>query len=139
MTTAFVDTGAWIALANRDDSHHGRARAFFRSIARDTQLLTSSYVVGETITWLTYRHRREQALQIYRTIADSVRIQLLTIEWITPDVQADAWQIYERYDDQLFSFCDCTSFAVCRSKEVDFVFGFDRDFLVAGFDLRPGL
>lgn len=49
-----------------------------------------------------------------------------------------AWEIFRRFDDQAFSFCDCTSFVVARDEAVDFVFGFDQDFATMGFDLRPG-
>jgi len=56
---------------------------------------------------------------------------------VTPDVQAHAWTIFQRYDDEAFSFCDCTSFALCYSRPVDFVCGFDRDFRTVGLDLQP--
>jgi hypothetical protein len=62
---------------------------------------------------------------------------LLTIIWVTRRLHAEAWEYFERFDDQQFSFFDCTNFAICRWHQVDFVFGFDRDFVIAGFDLRP--
>jgi predicted nucleic acid-binding protein len=70
-------------------------------------------------------------------IQAAARTNLLTLEWVTPDVQERASEIYERYDDQTFSFWDCTSFAICDALNVDYVFGFDRDFQTAGFELRP--
>jgi len=66
------------------------------------------------------------------------KIGRLQVAWITRDVDDDAWQIFERYDDQLFSFQDCTSFVIGKRENVDFVFGFDEDFRTMGFDLRPG-
>ena len=35
--------------------------------------------------------------------------------------------------------CDVTSFAVVEERAIDFVFGFDHHFRMAGFDLRPGV
>jgi predicted nucleic acid-binding protein len=70
-------------------------------------------------------------------IQAAVKTNLLTIEWVTPEIHDRAWDIYERYSDQTFSFWDCASFAICRELRVDFVFGFGRDFQVAGFELRP--
>jgi predicted nucleic acid-binding protein len=49
-----------------------------------------------------------------------------------------AWAYFDRYQDQAFSFQDCTSFAVAADHDVAYVFGFDRDFQIAGFNLRPG-
>jgi hypothetical protein len=70
-------------------------------------------------------------------IQSALQTNLLALEWITPTVHEQAWNLYERYSDQVLSFCDCTSFALCRSGGVDFVFGFDSDFQIAGFETRP--
>ena len=137
MTLAFVDTGAWIALATQRDKYHRRAREFFRSIAKDTKLMTSNYVVSETVTWLTYHRARPAALTFWRTIEESQRSGLLDLEWVTPAVHRQAWEFFRRYDDKALSFCDCRSFAICIERRVDFVFGFDSDFLSVGLDLRP--
>jgi hypothetical protein len=138
MTTAFVDSSAWIALAVQRDSRHAQARSFFRSIIDNTRLMTSNYVLGESLTFLTYRRWRRQAIELNSMIQAATRTNLLTLEWVTPAVHDQAWEIYQQYDDQLFSFCDCTSFALCLSKGADFVFGFDRDFETVGLELRPG-
>jgi len=122
----------------QQDSLHRRAQVFFRSIAKDTRLLTSNYVLAETITWLTYHRARSGALTLWRLIADSERAGLLGVEWVTPAVQSQAWDLFQRYEDQVFSFCDYTSFALCFSRPIDFVFGFDSDFRRVGLDLRPG-
>ena len=137
MTTVFVDTSAWIAIVSRVDSRHEQARAYYRSLMSDTDLVTSDYVLGESITFLAYRHRRHEALELHSMVQAATHINALTMEWITPSVHDNAWDIFQRYDDQIFSYCDCTSIAICSSRSVDFVFGFDRDFEVAGFELRP--
>jgi predicted nucleic acid-binding protein len=136
--TAFVDTGAWIALLVPQDVHHARARGFFQSIAPSTQLITSNYVLAETVTWLSYHRLRRTAFTLRDMVEAAESTNLLTTTWITQQFHSEAWEFFQRFDDHEISFCDCTSFAVCRSKVVDFVFGFDRDFLLAGFDLRPG-
>jgi hypothetical protein len=133
----FVDTSAWLALVSQRDSRHDLARAFFRSIVGQTRLVTSNYVLGESVTWLTYRQGRRQAVTLYSMIESALKTNLLTMEWITPAVHERAWSLYERFDDRLLSFCDCTSFALCDSGEIDYVFGFDRDFQIAGFETRP--
>ena len=138
MRRGFVDTGAWVAMMVRRDSHHARARNFFREIATNSRLVTSNYVIGESYTWLVYNRHRALALDLERLIRDCETSQLLTVSWVTPDLHDRAWEIFRRFDDQAFSFCDCTSFVVARDEAVDFVFGFDQDFATMGFDLRPG-
>lgn len=94
--------------------------------------------MSETITWLVYRGYRSGAVQLQQLIEESAPDGRLTIAWVDADIHAEAWRIFLRYDDQTFSFCDCTSFALCFQNNVDFVFGFDRDFRIVGLDLRPG-
>lgn len=137
MSTAFVDTGAWIALMVQRDAHHRRAREFFRSIARSTRLVTSNYVMAETLTWLAYHDLRPSALKFKDMVDASEQTRRLSMAWITPAIHEYAWRIFANWDDQDFSFCDCTSFVLCRERDVDFVFGFDHHFSTLGFDLRP--
>jgi predicted nucleic acid-binding protein len=137
LTLAFVDTGAWIALLVPRDLHHRSARDLFRSIARETHLLTTNYVLAETVTWLAYHDAHKSALQFKDMTEAAERAGLLTTAWVMPQVHADAWRFFERFDDQDVSFCDCSSFVVCEARRVDFVFGFDKHFTMAGFDLRP--
>jgi len=137
VTTAFVDSSAWIALVVQRDAQHTRARDLFRSIARDTKLVTSNGVLGESLTFLTYRNHRTQALQLKAMIEAAAQTNLLALDWVTQEVHDRAWEIYERFEDHTFSYWDCSSFAICEARGVDFVFGFDRDFEIAGFQLRP--
>ncbi len=139
MSTAFVDTGAWIALLVQRDRHHARAREFFHSIARSTKLVTSNYVLSETLTWLAYHDMRRQALAFKDMIDASEQTRRLIMAWVTPETHEYAYRIFANFDDQDFSFCDCTSFVLARQREVDFVFGFDHHFVTLGFDLKPAV
>jgi predicted nucleic acid-binding protein len=50
-----------------------------------------------------------------------------------------AWRIFEQFDDQAFSFTDCSSIAICRALHIDTVFGFDRRFTITGLTLEPSV
>jgi len=133
----FVDSGAWIALMRPEDRDHSRAREFFRSL-RGTRLLTSNYVLSESYTWMNRYGFHRSAVQLKQMIDSSSNLGLLSTVWVTPDIHGKAWDVFQRYDDQAFSFCDCTTSVLCQANQVDFVFGFDRDFLTMGLDLKPG-
>lgn len=137
MTLAFVDTGAWLALSDNTDSDHRRAMGFYRSLTRGTRLVTTNYVVSEAYTWLRYRSSHRHALGFHRLLTGSVRYGATRIEWITPELHDAGWQIFEHYHDQVLSFTDCTSMVVARQQRADFVFAFDSDFSILGFDVRP--
>lgn len=47
--------------------------------------------------------------------------------------------IFQQYDDQNFSFTDCTSFVLALEHRVDEVFAFDRHSLMFGLIIKPSL
>ena len=61
----------------------------------------------------------------------------LRVVWVDEEIAAEAWDLFERYDDQLFSFQDCTSFVIARRLDSQDVFAFDEDFSVMGFRVWP--
>jgi uncharacterized protein len=136
-SVAFVDSSAWIALLSPGDHNHQAARDFFLNVASKERLLTSNYVISETVTWLIY-HKRPRSAHEFRVMIEAAeRTSLLTTAWVIPAEHWAAWDTLERYDDQEFSFCDCTSFVLAAENRVDYVFSFDRDFEIAGFNRRP--
>lgn len=52
---------------------------------------------------------------------------------------AEAARLMQKFADQRIGFVDCVSFAVMRRSGLNFVFGFDRHFVTAGFKLWPGV
>ena len=132
-----MDASAWIAIAHRQDSRHEDARTYYRSIMSGTKLVTSDYVLGESITFLTYHQQRHLAIELHALVQAAVQVNLLEMEWITPAIHDHAWEFYQRFADQKFSYCDCTSFAICAQRGVDSAFTFDSDFARAGFQSHP--
>ncbi len=138
MTLGFVDSGAWIALGVKSDPHYQTARAFYRKIPRGSRLLTTNYVLSETYTWLRYRVDHRAALELRAIVVAAQRIELLDVVWVTPEQHESGWMIFSEYSDQVLSFTDCTSAVVAREVRADYVFSFDSDFSILGFDVRPG-
>lgn len=57
----FVDTGAYIALADRSDRHHPDAVLFSQQLGPRPERLTSWGVVAEAYTWLRYHGSASRA------------------------------------------------------------------------------
>lgn len=130
----FIDAGAWYALFHQRDKYHQQARAFFESLkGQSIRLVTSDYIFDEALTLLRYH----AGYPIARQFGEHFRQSKVICETITPEVQENAWQIFLDYDDQEFSFTDCTSFAIMRMKHIQDVFTFDAHFQVLGFHLYP--
>ena len=128
----FVDTGAWIALAETRDSLHGRAVGHWHDIERSgARLFTSAAVVIETFTFLDRKASREAALRWRASLGGVERLQLLGLSPI--DLQ-EAWRFFDRKDLHKLSLVDATSFVLMRRHRIRTAFAFDTHFSLAGFD-----
>ncbi len=136
----FVDTGGWYAVVAVDDRCHEVSERYFHDLLRaGDHLLTSDYVLDETLTRLRYDFGLNTAITFWQMITRAHREGFLTILQVDETVWQSAMNIFQRFDDQNFSFTDCTSFALLQERPVDEVFGFDRHFSIFGFALKPGL
>ncbi|MBI5638835.1 MAG: type II toxin-antitoxin system VapC family toxin [Nitrospirae bacterium] len=129
--SVFVDTGAWFALADRDDAHHPKAVALFPSLLRTyRRLATSNLVVAESYVLILRSLGHAAAVQFLEKINSSPRIMRILS---TADIERAAEEMLRKYEDQDFSYADSVSFAIMRYHKIEKVFSFDRHFQVMGF------
>jgi len=134
--STFVDTSAFVALVDRKDRNHRSAKRALGALAKArTPLITSAFVADEVITLVRMRLSHAIAVQTGEALLRSQWCRLLEVD---DAIRESAWSIFVRYDDQSFSFTDCTSFALMRALDAREAFTFDRsDFAAAGFTLIP--
>jgi hypothetical protein len=131
----FADTGAWCALYDRSDVHHARASAFMRELKRQkVQLITSDYVLDESLTLLRFRAGHREAVEFGRWVLQSPLVKVINVD---EKIWQAAWEIFVKSDDKYFSFTDCTSFAIMRQLDLINAFAFDHNFEQAGFVMLP--
>ena len=131
MNDVFIDTSAWFAAANIDSRDHGPVVAMLRAHRR--QLLTSNFVSDETITL-----SRPPRLAIAVNFGDTIRGgKLAQYGAVEPQDEDAAWDIFVRYHDHVFSFIDCTSFAIMRRLGLTTAVSLDEDFRTFGFHCLP--
>ena len=133
----FLDTGAWIAILNRRDQHHQEAVTIYNMLQhQQARLLTTDYVIDETITRLRYDTNHSLAIMFLDHIEFLVEASVLIIVQIDRELFGEAKALFRQYDTARLSFTDCTSFVVCRDNNVTEAFAFDQHFLLMGIDLR---
>jgi uncharacterized protein len=137
----FVDTGAWYASEVEDDEHHSRARKFLKNELQTNKygtLVTSDYVLDETLTLLRTRRGVKVALSFVSKVRKS---QSLEIVWVGKDIFNKALEEqFSKFDDerqQDLSFTDCTSFSIMKELSITSAFAFDAQFERAGFTKLP--
>jgi len=124
----FVDTGAWFAVAVRDDADHDSAMQWLR-VNRDP-LVTTDYILAETVTLLRMRDKTIRGHRLASRVATSLlRGEAALLEKVTEDDLERALAVFRTYRDHLFSFVDCTSFVVMERLRIQSAFAFDRHFM----------
>jgi len=131
----FADTGAWCALYDRSDVHHARASAFLQELKREkAQLITSDYVLDESLTLLRFRAGHKEAVDLGQWVLQSPLVKRINVD---EKIWQSAWEMFVKYDDKAFSFTDCTSFAIMWQLGLPNAFAFDHNFEQAGLVLLP--
>lgn len=131
----FVDTGAFLARYLQRDGRHEEAVRGWQTLRKEGyEVVTSNFVVDETLTLLGRRASYSFAAERARRIYDSEGLTLLRPEEVDERTALD-W--FAKFADQKVSFTDCVSFALMRRYRVRKVFTFDLHFALAGFDPWP--
>lgn len=132
----FIDTSAFLALEDESDAHHNEALRF-----RDQELLqghyelvTTSYILDETLTLIRSRLGIPASIRFSRNIRKSQVVKVISV---SRDVEEEALDLFEKYDDKTFSFTDCVSFVIMRGMRIREAFAFDEHFEQMGFVCRP--
>lgn len=119
----FVDTSAWYALYVPTDQQHREACRWIS--ANRGRLLTTDYVIDETLTLMRSRDEGEIAIdfgnEIFRELA--AKIHFMTRSQID-----SAWAVFRDFDDKDWSFTDCTSKVVIDQFAIQTAFAFDHHF-----------
>ena len=137
-TPVFVDTGAFYARADTDDTHHEDAIRLFTGIRSGDMayrpIYTSLAVLSEFATLALYKLGHGTATTALRAISDSDSINIIPVE--RPAFEAAAEQ-FEGYGDQQISFVDHTTGVLAEERGIEHIFAFDSDFRTLGFSLVP--
>lgn len=129
----FVDTSAFLALINADDSFHAQASTLFSRLLTSGALLYTSitnYVIVETIAVLQNRHGLEPAYDFIDNI-----LPVINIEWITRDEHLQGESLLRATNRRRVSLVDCVSFVIMNKLNIQHALAVDIDFEDFGFTL----
>lgn len=131
--SAFVDSGAWIALALVRDPLHVQAREQWEILrSAGAKLHTSVPIVIETFTFLERNASRDVALVWKESIYRHSAVKILPCS--LKDLE-QAWEYFRRTGLHKLSAVDATSFAIMERAQIRLAFAFDHHFSIVGFRL----
>ena len=127
----FVDSSAWIALADKDDFHHQEASSAYLTILKNYKtLITNNLIVAESYIVLLKELGHKAAMQFLERIKASPRISIV---FSNENIEMEAQGMLSKYADQDFSYTDAVCFAVRKRHGIKKAFSFDKHFATAGF------
>jgi len=127
--STFVDTSAFlIVLDKADPDHAGAVQIWNQLLEQDEVLISTNYVVVETVSLL----QRRFGVAMVRDFESRI-VPILLIEWIDQKTHADALFAVFAANRRSLSLVDCVSFAVMRRRAISTVFAFDGHFEEQGF------
>ncbi len=131
----FVDTSAWVALADKDDIYHKKAATAYPSLLKShNNIVTSNLVIAETYVLISNELGIKAALDFLLKIKTSPRILKI---YSDEEIESDAMQMLAKYIDQNFSYTDAVSFVIMKRNRIRVAFCFDKHFFTAGFEKVP--
>lgn len=138
MSAIFIDTWAWYALVDTTDSDHDAAQLALEELLNGGYtFVTTNFVIAETLTLIRYNLHHQAAVEFHTRLQQLIDDELVEFVRVDDAHERVAWQIFEKYNDQDFSYIDCTSFAVMRAYKLNQAFTADHHYAVMGFSLIP--
>lgn len=123
----FADAGALFAYVVPDDEHHEEARRWLRQ--NRVPLITTDYIIDETLTLLRARGESVRAVQLGYLLFSGA---LANLHYLTEGDILAAWAVYRTYTDKEWSFTDCTSKIMIEKLGLTHAFAFDQHFYQFG-------
>ena len=134
----FIDTWGWLALGHKQDPFHSTVKSYYAAAQKNLHpVVTSDYVLDETITLIFRRETTDEAIKFMEGIYQSADSGFLTIERVTTGRFAAAWQLRKRLSDKpLISFTDIVSMVIMQERGIQRILTRDEHFLHVGMDLQ---
>lgn len=131
--TVFLDSSFFKGLIDPKDDFYQLAGKIWQKLREKSgSLVTSNFIVDETLTLLRSRCNLDTAIKFRNMLAENS--QIVKIMRVTVEDEAKAWQWFVKNWSKL-SFTDCVSFAVMKRLGLRRAAAFDEHFKRAGFKL----
>jgi uncharacterized protein len=129
----FVDSSAWLAFFSaRDQNHAPAATIMRRAIDARQELVTTNLVVAEVHRLVLHRVGIAAAATVLGAMEASAHLRMV---FPTAEHHHAARQWLTRLADQVITYTDAISFTVMELESCLAAITFDRDFVIAGFEV----
>ncbi len=135
MSAVLVDTSYLIALDLASDQDHDAAARHWQSVAANLpQIVVTSFIFDETVTFFNNRGHHAKARQVGNSLLSSPSVQFVHVD---PALLMKGWSYLQQHQDKDYSLTDCISFVVMQEMGIRVAYSFDKHFVQAGFAREP--
>ena len=129
----FVDTSAFYALLDRADKYHEPARDVWPTLLKtDIALVTTNYVVSETVAVLQWRIGFDAAKLWCQDV-----LRALDVYWVDETNHQQAYELWLNLGRRRSSLVDCVSFVTMHQNRIEKAFAFKTSYIDQGFEVLP--
>jgi predicted nucleic acid-binding protein len=129
--TVFLDTSFVLALENKDDPHHERAKALDRELLQENAVLLLHWgILFEIADGYARISRRARGLQLLGKFEAEQGYQVFPL---TSPLLQDAMNLYRSRPDKDWGLTDCVSFVLMKQEGITEALTADIHFQQAGF------
>lgn len=135
MEMLILDAGYLIAVEAADDQNHKAAFSYWQKLIQTPpNIITTTYIFDEIITFFNNRNRHAKAVEIGNNLLQSELIEMIQVD---ENLFGLGWNYFQKYADKRYSLTDCISFVVMEQNNLDTALSFDKHFTQAGFVKLP--
>ncbi|MGD9894917.1 MAG: type II toxin-antitoxin system VapC family toxin [Dehalococcoidia bacterium] len=124
----FIDAGHWIALLNRGDQLHERARRLNATLRG--RLVTTEAVLTEVGNWMARPPLRALVAPFLHRVHSNPHLEIVAVDH---ELFARAVTFFTSRADKDWGLTDCISFVVMQDRGITEALSADVHFVQAGF------
>ena len=126
MAVFFLDASYIIALEIASDQNHKAALEHWQSLrGMSLELVTTSYVFDEIVTFFNSRNRHAKAVEVGNRLLKSPSVKIVHVN---EALFFQGWQFFQQYADKSYSLTDSISFLVMKQNRLEEALTFDKHF-----------
>lgn len=134
----FIDTSAWISYSlSRQPKHSTIKNIIRRFIKEHVTICTSNDTIDETITRLIYDTDIKIVKKFINLIRDSTKKNILVQFWVDEEVQNEAFELVQKFQEHKLSLTDATTIALMKKFSIEELVSLDSDFKKVGIATLP--
>jgi len=136
--TCFIDSSAWIALADKTDKNHGTAVAYFgKLLETNSKLVTNNIAVDQALIHIKKQAGLKTVQKFMAVLDESILTVSLRSDWISRRLRRNAIHLFLKSTQPDMKLEHYYIFETIKRKKVDILFTFDKELNFFGLPIMP--